>query len=89
MFELARLEIKAMKYSLEIPHPMPPFFFTFSTVNSSHVNRRPVTTASSSRVDLLLEALQLEDQRVLLCAETLQHGLLLDESLCQLMESIF
>lgn len=88
MFELARLEIKAMKYSLESPHPMPPFF-TFSTVNSSHVNRRPVTTASGSRVDLLLKALQLEDQRVLLCAETLQHGLLLDESLSQLMESVF
>lgn len=84
MPELTRLEIKAMQCSFKIP-----FFVTFATVNSRHINGRPIVAISTGRVHLLLEALQLEDQRVLLCAETLQHGLLLDESLCQLMESVF
>lgn len=72
-----------MKYSFDFF-----FFLTFSTVNSRHVNRRPVATASRGRVHLLLQALQLEDEGVLLRAQALQHGLLLDERLCQLMESI-
>lgn len=89
MFELARLEIKAMKYSLESPHPMPPCFSPSPLSTPAMLIEDPLPAASSSRVDLLLKALQLEDQRVLLCAETLQHGLLLDESLSQLMESVF
>lgn len=66
-----------MKSSFEIP-----VFVTFAIVNSRHINGRPVIATSAGRVHLLLKALQLKDQRVLLCAETLQHGLLLDESLC-------
>lgn len=81
MFKLTRLEIKATKCLRFF------FFFTFTTVNSRHINGRPIATSSSGRFHLLLEALQLEDQRVLFCAEALQHGLLLDEGLCQLMES--
>lgn len=73
-----------MQCSFEIP-----FLVTFAIVNSRHINRRPTVATSTGGVHLLLKALQLEDQRVLLCAKTLQHGLLLDESLCQLMESVF
>lgn len=61
--------------------------FTFAIVNSRHIDGRPSAPSSSGQFHLLLEALQLEDQRVLLSAEALQHGLLLDEGLCQLMES--
>lgn len=66
-----------MKCSFEIP-----FLVTFTIVNSRHINRGPITTTSRGRVHLLFKALQLKDEGVLFCAETLQHGLFLDESLC-------
>lgn len=39
-------------------------------------------------LELLLQALQLEDQWAFLCAQSLQHGLLLDQRFSQLMQAV-
>lgn len=43
---------------------------------------------SLSVLQLLFQALQLEHQRALFCAQSLQHGLFLDQCLSQLVETV-
>ena len=58
------------------------------SLEAAHVDGRPSTLSSLSVLQLLLQTLQLEDQGAFFCAQSLQHGLLLDQRLCQLVESI-
>lgn len=59
------------------------------SVHGCHVDVRAATRASLHALQLLLKTLQLEDERALLRAQSLQHGLFLDQSLGELMQTTF
>lgn len=58
------------------------------SLQAAHVDGLPSTLSSLSVLQLLLQTLQLEDQGAFFRAESLQHRLLLDQRLCQLVETI-
>lgn len=58
-------------------------------VHGGHVDVRAAALASLHALQLLLEPLQLEDEGTLLRAQSLQHGLFLDQSLGELMQTAF
>lgn len=56
-------------------------------LHAGHVDGGASALAALRALQLLLQPLQLEDQRALLRAQRLQHGLLLDQRLRQLVQS--
>ena len=58
-------------------------------LQAAHVDGLPSAGPRPLRaLQLLLQPLQLKQQRALLCAQSLQHGLLLDQRLRQLVEAV-
>lgn len=58
------------------------------SLKTAHVDGGPSTRSSLSALQLLFQTLQLKEQGAFFCSQSLQHRLLLDQRLRQLVETI-